>query len=166
LCDKNKLQAITTFAIEDAESSRERTEAPAKTRLDNGETNAQVLVTVPERFIALTFDDAHLLTSDVAPVRAAANGFIDSLGPSDRVGVFTTSGVVTQDFTSNKELLKQALLKLMSRAHTGGHAGDCPNVSYDMAVEVQKGGNMISTSGAPDLSVSAAFMILYERTLA
>jgi len=108
-------------------------------------------VTVPKRFIALTFDDAHLLTSDVAPVRAAANGFNDSLGPRDRVGVFTTSGVVTQDFTSNKELLKQALLKLMSRADTGGHAGDCPNVSYDMAVEVQKGGNMISTSGAPDL---------------
>ena len=66
MCDKNKLRAITTFAIEDAESSRERTEAPAKTRLDNGETNAQVLVTVPERFIALTFDDAHLLTSDVS----------------------------------------------------------------------------------------------------
>jgi VWFA-related protein len=166
LYDNNKLQAISTFAIEDAQSRRERTEAAAKTQLDNGGTNAQAPGTVPERFIALAFDDVHLLTGDVAPMRAAANGFIDLLGPSDRVGVFTTSGVVTQDFTSNKDLLKQALLKLMSRAHTGGHPGACPDVSYDMAVEVENRGNTISTAGAPDLSVSAAFTILYEQTLA
>jgi VWFA-related protein len=169
LYDNNKLQAITTFAIEDSESNRERMEASAKIRVNNGETNAQAPVTVPERFVALTFDDVHLLTGDVAPMRTAANGFIDSLGPSDRGGVFTTSGLVTQDFTSNKELLKQALSKLMlSRAHTGGHAGDCPNVSYDMAAEVKKEGNAMrfSAGGAPDLTMSPAFAILYEQTLA
>jgi hypothetical protein len=45
--------------------------------IPTGETNAQAPGTAPERFIALTFDDVHLLTSDVAPMRAAANGFID-----------------------------------------------------------------------------------------
>jgi hypothetical protein len=38
LYDNNKLQAITTFAIEDADSHRERTEAAAQIRLDNGES--------------------------------------------------------------------------------------------------------------------------------
>jgi VWFA-related protein len=168
LYDNNKLQAVTTFAIEDDESRKQRGEAEAKTQLNNGETPAQIEGTVPERFVALTFDDIHLLTSDVAPMRAAANGVIDAMGPSDRVGVFTTSGVVTEDFTSNKELLKQALLKLMSRADTTGNRGACPNVSYDMAVEVLREGNTIqmTAQGAPDLSISTAFTILYEQTLA
>lgn len=151
LYDNNKLQAITTFAVEDADSHRERTKAAEKSRLDNGETNAQAPVTIPERFIALVFDDVHLLTGDVAPMRTAANGFIDSIGPSDRVGLFTTSEVVTQDFTSNKELLKQALLKVMTRAHT--IKGTCPSVSYDMAIEISKG----------DPNAAA---VLYQQTLA
>lgn len=150
LYENNKLQAITTFAIEDAESRRRRTEEATKTPLDNGETEAQVAVTVPERFVALAFDDVHLLTGDLAPMRNAANGFIDSIGPTDRVGFFTTSGVVTQDFTGNKELLKQALLKVVSRAHTT--ASVCPSVSYDMAVEVSKD--------------PVAYQVLYQQTLA
>jgi VWFA-related protein len=168
LYDNNKLQAITTFGVEDAESREQRREAAAKTQLDDGPADAQVAGTVPERFIALTFDDIHLLNSDVPPMRAAANAFIDSMSPGDRVGVFTTSGVVTQGFTSNKDLLKQAVLKVMSRGHTGGHPGACPDVSYDMAVEVQNGGTTVRMTalGAPDLSSNAAFAILYEQTLA
>jgi VWFA-related protein len=142
LYDNNKLQAITTFAIEDADSRRERTEAAAQIRVDSGENKAPVPVTIPERFVALTFDDEHLLTTDVAPMKTAANGFIDSIGPSDRVGLFTTSGMVTQDFTSDKELLKQSLLKVVSRAHST--RGTCPSVSYDMAIEISKGDPMAS----------------------
>jgi len=167
LYDNNKLQTITAFGIEDAASRAQLTEA-AKTQLNNGEPIAPAAETVPDRFIALTFDDVHLETGDVAPMRLAANAFIDSLAASDRVGFFTTSGVVTQDFTSNKELLKQALLKVMSRAHTGT-SGGCPDVSYDMALEVKKGGDAtisVTAGGAPDLSLNAAFAILYERTLA
>jgi VWFA-related protein len=150
LYDNNKLQAITTFAIEDAESRKERREAAAKTQLDSGETDAQVAGTAPERFVSLTFDDVHLLMTDVAPMRNAASGFIDSIGLSDRVGVFTTSGVVTQDFTSNKELLKQTILKVISRARS--NTGTCPNVSYDMAIEVAKD--------------PTAYTVLYEQAQA
>jgi VWFA-related protein len=167
LYDNNKLQAITAFGIEDAASRKERAEASAKTQLNEGATDAQVAATVPERFVALTFDDVHLTTIDVAPMRAAANGFIDSMARSDRVGVFTTSGQLTQDFTSNKELLKQALLKLMSRAYTGSHPGACPDVSYDMAIATVNGGNLfqMTAGGAPDLT-NGAFAILYQQTLA
>lgn len=88
-----------TFAIEEAESRKERPEAAAKTQLDNGETDAQVAGTVPDRFIALTFDDVYLLNSDVPPMRTAANAFIDSMAPNDRIGFFTTSGLLTDGST-------------------------------------------------------------------
>jgi VWFA-related protein len=167
LFDNGKLQTITTFGVEDAQSRKERTEAAAKTQVNQEGNNEPISGATPDRFIALTFDDVHMATIDIAPMRAAADRFIDAMGPGDRVGIFSTSKLLTQDFTSDKELLKQKLLSLaISRSHLISNPSDCPNVSYDMAVEVGKGGKTISTSGAPDLSVSAAFMILYEQTLA
>ena len=109
LYDNGKLQTISTFAVENDQSRKERTEAALKTQVNNEEHTAQVSGAAPKRFIALIFDDLHLLTSDVAPLTKAAVGFIDSIGPADRVGIFTTSGLLTQDFTSDKELLKQEL---------------------------------------------------------
>jgi VWFA-related protein len=131
LYDNGELQAISTFAIENDQSRKERTEAALKTQVKNEENTTQVSGAAPERFIALTFDDRHLLTSDVAPLTKAADGFIDSIGPTDRVGIFTTSGLSTQDFTSDKELLKQKVLKVMSRAPVDW-------VSYGLAVSVRR----------------------------
>jgi VWFA-related protein len=167
LYDNGKLQPISTFGVEDAESRRERTEVAAKTQVNEEQNGAEPAVTTPERFIALTFDDIHLQTIDVASMRAAAERFIDSIGPADRVGIFRTSGQLTQDFISDKEALKQKLLALMSRGRLTSSAGACPNVSYGMAVQVEKeGGPPIPIGGGPpDLSVSPAFTILVEETL-
>ena len=129
LYDNGKLQTISTFAVENEQSRKERTEAALKTQVNNEENTTQASGAAPERFIALTFDDRHLLTSDVAPLTKAADGFIDSIGPADRVGIFTTSGVLTQDFTSDKELLKREVLKAMSRTPLNW-------VSYGMASSV------------------------------
>ena len=129
LYDNGNLQTISTFAVENDQSRKERTEAALKTQVNNEENTAQVSGAAPERFIALTFDDSHLVTSDVAPLAKAADGFIDSIGPADRVGIFTTSGVLTQDFTSDKELLRREVLKAMSRTPLNW-------VSYGMATSV------------------------------
>ena len=129
LYDNGKLQAISTFAIENDQSRKERTKAALKTQVNSEENTAQLSGAAPERFIALTFDDRHLETSDVAPLTKAADGFIDSIGPADRVGIFTTSGLLTQDFTSDKELLKQEVLKVVSRVRVNW-------VSFGMAVSV------------------------------
>ena len=131
LYDNGKLQTISTFAIENDQSRKERTEAALKTQVNNEENTTQVSGAAPERFIALTFDDKHLLTSDVALLTKAADGFIDSIGPADRLGIFTTSGLLIQDFTRDKELLKQKVLKVMSRVRVNW-------VSYGMAVSVKQ----------------------------
>jgi len=131
--DSGKLQAITTFGLETAKSRKERAEAAAKTQAGEGETAAGGSVSLPERFVALTFDDIHLKMEDAVTVRVAAGRFLDAMSPGDRVGIFSTSGQLTQDFTSDKEVLKQKILGLMPRGALGGHITDCPDVSYYMA---------------------------------
>jgi hypothetical protein len=93
LYDDGKLQTISTFAIENDQSRKERTEAALKTQVNNEGHSAQLAGAAPERFIALMLDDQHLQTSDVAPLIKAADGFIDSMGAADRVGIFTTTGI-------------------------------------------------------------------------
>jgi hypothetical protein len=60
LFDKGKLQPITTFAVETAPWRKERAEAAAKTQASEAESGAGSSATLPERFVALTFDDVHL----------------------------------------------------------------------------------------------------------
>jgi len=94
-------------------------------------------VSLPERFVALTFDDVHLKMADAVNVRLAARRFLDAMSAGDRVGIFSTSGQLTQDFTSDKEALKQKVSGLMPRGALGGHISDCPNVSYYMADHIE-----------------------------
>ncbi|HKM79512.1 MAG TPA: VWA domain-containing protein [Candidatus Acidoferrum sp.] len=133
LFDSGKLQAITTFGVETAKSRKERAEAAAKTQTSEGEIAAGGSVSLPERFVAMTFDDIHLRIEDGVTVRVAAGRFVDAMSPGDRVGIFSTSGQLTQDFTSDKEALKQKVVGLMPRGAMGGHITDCPDVSYYMA---------------------------------
>jgi VWFA-related protein len=133
LYDNGKLQAITTFGVETAKSRMERAEAAAKTQTGEEEAPAGGSVSLPERFVALTFDDIHLKMEDAAYVRVAAAKFLNAISPGDRIGIFSTSGRLTQDFTSDKELLKHKLLGLMPRSAMGGHITDCPDVSHYMA---------------------------------
>lgn len=133
LFDNGKVQPITTFGIETAKSRMERADAAAKTQLSEGETPAGGVVALPERFVAMMFDDIHLNMEDAVTVRLAAGKFIDAMSPVDRVAIFSTSGQVQQDFTNDKEALKSTLLKLIPRNLSGSHTTSCPDVSYYMA---------------------------------
>jgi len=137
LYDNGKLQPITTFGVETAKSRKERAEAAAKTQTGEGESRAGSSVSLPERFVALTFDDVHLRMADAVTLRVAAARFLDAMSPGDRVGIFSTSGELAQDFTSDKEALKQKVSGLMPRGALGGHITDCPDVSYYMADQIE-----------------------------
>jgi VWFA-related protein len=154
LFDNGKLQPISTFGIETAKSRQERADAAAKTQAGEGETPAEGSVVLPERFVAMTFDDVHLKMADAVTVRVAAGKFIDSMTPVDRVGVFSTSGQMTQDFTSDKEALKRTLLKLMPRDLAGSQPSECPEVSHYMA-------DLIANKGDPQ-----ALAVVVNETLA
>ncbi len=128
LYDNGKPQAITHFSIEKAPGA-----SPASTSSEKSEDGKTVepSASAPRRFLALFFDDVHLQMSDVMVVRAAAETYLQqSLGPADRVAIYTSSGQVTLDFTSDQEALRRTLGRLLPRPIVPTVAGlACPDIS-------------------------------------
>lgn len=123
LFDNGKLQTIATFSVESPEAkappSTERPAAqapagaPAQPPQPTGATEAEHPFVMPERFVALFFDDINIAFDDLVRTRDAAARYIAAnLGPADRVGLFTSSGVKHLDFTADRQRLSDALLGL------------------------------------------------------
>ena len=133
--DQGKLQALTTFGVETPATRRERTEAAAKTQQAAGEDSSGEKMALPERFVALVFDDIHLKMEDAVPVRTSAKALIDAMTPTDRMGIYSTSGQLKVEFTTDKPQLEQSLLAVVPRprAEARGGVSGCPDVTYYMA---------------------------------
>ena len=135
LYDQGKLQPITTFGVETPETRRKRTEAAAKTQQGLNEQVPAEKVALPERFVALVFDDIHLKMEDATFARNSARKLVESMTPSDRIGIFGTSEQLSLEYTSDKAALEQALLQVMPRPKMGkiNDVTNCPDVTHYMA---------------------------------
>jgi len=133
--DQGKPQVISTFGTETPESRRDKAEAAAKTQAGEVSEKENALVAIPQRFVALVFDDIHLSNSDATFVRVSAKALIESMTPTDRMGIYSTSGEVTQEFTSDKEALERRMMGVTAHPMTGktNSATNCPDVSHYMA---------------------------------
>jgi VWFA-related protein len=133
--DQGKPQIITTFGLETPETRKKRREEAAKTQQGVTEGSPNSVVGLPERFVALVFDDIHLRIEDATFVRASAKKLIDSMTPSDRIGMFGTSGELKLDYTSDKAALERTLNEVIPRPKMGkiNSIGNCPDVTYYMA---------------------------------
>jgi VWFA-related protein len=131
--DQGKLQTVSSFDVETTSTRRAKAEAAAKTQEDAGDKAGDVKLSLPERFIALVYDDTHLTMQDAIYVRVSAGKFLDSISPSDRVGIYTTSGQVKQEFTSDIATLKKTLLGISPRSLMPSGPTECPYVNYYMA---------------------------------
>jgi len=159
LFDNRKPQAITTFSVETPESQALKA-ATSPTPADDA-SNASTpseSTKLPQRFVALFFDDAHLTMEDAAFVRDAGTRFFSSMAPSDRVGVFTSSGQFTQPFTADHEVLQKSLLSIVPRSmlHASGFH-DCPDVSYYQADLIENRHDAQALSAAAEDAVQCAF---------
>ena len=72
--------------------------------------------TEPLRFLALWIDDVNAkdlaAANDLPRTKTAARRFIaESLHPGTRLGIFTASGTVTQDFTTDTAKCEEAIAK-------------------------------------------------------
>ncbi len=134
LYDQGKLQVITTFGVETPETRKKRVEALLKTQQDADDTSGDK-VALPERFVALVFDDIHLNMGDAAFVRLSAKKLVDGMTPTDRIGIFGTSGQVGLQYTNDKAALEKMLLQIMPRPKMGkiNDVTNCPDVSHYMA---------------------------------
>ena len=133
LFDRGKPQIISKFSIE-------KTETPATLEATASGTSAGKSVLTPtpvpapvaNRFIAYLFDDVHLSFGDLVHARDAADLQIaQSLDGNTRVAIYTTSGLTTADFTSDRAALHAALFALQPRPSTDHYA--CPDISYHQA---------------------------------
>jgi VWFA-related protein len=134
--DQGKLQAISTFGIETANSRRERAEAAVKTQQAAAdESSPAEKVALPERFVALVYDDIHLSMQDAVTVRASSKALIESMTSTDRLGMFGTSGILHKDFTSDKAELLSYLNQIMPHPRMGkiNPTTNCPDVNHYMA---------------------------------
>jgi VWFA-related protein len=110
LFDRGKQQSITQFAAETT-AAQPTTRAPTATAT-NPSTPGALLSTLPQRFVALYFDDLNMSDPDVTHAREAADRYLaTNLQPTDRVALFT-SGNSLLDFTGDPKQMHDALLKL------------------------------------------------------
>src|SRR5450432_2593400 len=141
LYDQGKLQTISTFAVETRETRRAKSEAATKTQLEDGETGKGTSIVLPDRFVALVFDDSHLEMQDIAYIRVQVNKFIDGLPATDRVAIYSTSGQLSHGFTSDKAELKKTVLGLLPHPRFVHSTSDCPDVSHYEADQVENKSN-------------------------
>lgn len=128
LFDNGKPQTISHFSIEKAPGIS--AESATGEKHEEGKTSGTSAPSAPRRFLALYFDDVHLQMQDIMAVRAAAEKYLQqSLGPSDRAAIYTSSGQVTLDFTSDQEALRRTLQRLLPRPIIAvAEALTCPDI--------------------------------------
>ncbi len=124
--DNNQPREITFFSEQRAQPAGPAPAAGAK-----HSAAATLQAPPPEpRSIALFFDDAHASMLGVRMSAEAADRLVaNNLPPSDKVGIFTASGTVSLDFTSDRKLLLAALTRLRPHPSEGVHSTTmCPTL--------------------------------------
>jgi VWFA-related protein len=157
LYDQGKLQNVTNFSVETPETRLERVAAAAKTQ-ENSSEQASKPPTLPERFVSMVFDDIHLALQDATFVRQQAGKFLDSVGPNDRVAIYSTSGQTSLEFTADKEAMHRTILSIVPRPLFPQSLGaDCPDVTYYMADQIVNKNDTQTKSVAVEETVQCEF---------
>ena len=158
LFDNRKQQVISTFAVETPESHIVATTTSSDEAKDPAASAepAKPIASLPQRFVSVVFDDQHINMTDKMFVTNAANKFLDSLAASDRVGIYSTSGQTTQEFTQDHEALKNAILQILPHSPLAG-IHDCPDIDYFQADLIENKRDQQALDVATEDAVQCAF---------
>jgi VWFA-related protein len=137
--DNGKPQVISRFSMEKAGAAAATTSAatPSKPTANPAEPEMAPTAVIPQRFVAYLFDDVHLKDSDIAQTRNAVKRQLRSMTATDRVAIYTTSGLTQIDFTDDRDKLFETLDKIQSHPLGKSAVTPCPNISYYMADLIQ-----------------------------
>ena len=131
LFDKGKPQVISKFSVERA--SRAASQPAVPVAEDTAEKPGPPPSPMATHFVAYLFDDVHSDFGNLAQARDAARKQItETIQPTDRIAIFSTSGQTTLDFTDDRDAIQDTLLRLRPRPKSKT-ASDCPDISYYMA---------------------------------
>jgi VWFA-related protein len=150
-----KLQFITHFSVETPGSAQNQVARGEAIALPPDPTSYSLTdsaaggagksgpgaLTMPSRFVALLFDDAHLDVGDLTRSKLAALRFIDSsVKPNQRLAVFTVSGHNQVDFTDDHAKIRDAITHMIAMpvgAYDPRSQQDCPQITYYQADLIQ-----------------------------
>jgi VWFA-related protein len=134
LYDKGKTQIISKFSIETSGAAAAKSpDAGASPQSAAGPAEPLKPV-LPSRYVAYFFDDIHTKPGDLLQGRQAANRQLDrSLDANTRVGIFTSSGRTTQDFTGDSQKLHAAINRIQPWERGLDKQSDCPSISFYLA---------------------------------
>ncbi len=138
LFDKGKPQVISRFTVEKTGGVAVAEKSSAAEAPGNGpEVGGAKVTVIPERYVAYVFDDLHIDFGDLARLqKAATNHLATSLQPTDRAGIFTTSGQGNLDFTDDRAKLQEAVMRIRVRQMFKQEANECPYMTYYMADQI------------------------------
>lgn len=167
LFDGGKPQTISKFSAEKFGQSVEvRADAGAPAALAQDVPAPPGSVT-PVRYVAFMFDDTHLTFANLVRVRAAAWRFIQSfLRPTERAAIATTSGLVTLDFTSDRDRLHETLNKIFPQNPIVNVSMDCPPISvYQADLIYNKNDSLAITTAITELGACTNSHFSYDEGL-
>lgn len=163
LLDNRKPQTIASFSAETPLSQSLKPSATVNANKDEPAEPAAIEPAgpnpkLPQRFVALMFDDVHMSLDDTTYVRDAASKLFGALALSDRVALYSTSGQLQQAFTSDREVMKKSLLSVVPHP-TSGSAGlhDCPEITYYEADLIENRHDTSASAVAAEDAVQCAF---------
>jgi len=139
LLDNGKAQGITGFSVESPEAKTNPATAGSATQPPPAAgPEAEHPVVMPDRFVALFFDDIHISFEDLVRTRDAAVRYISSnLQPADRVALFTASGDSHLDFTADHDKLHDVLLRIRQHPMPASQ-GNCPEIAEYQAYQISE----------------------------
>jgi len=129
LSDNGKPQSVTAFSVEHykATAAGEPPAPPATTAKPAAPSEAAPVPALAQRYVAFYFDDLVVSVEDMVRTRQAAERYIaSSMQPSDRAGIFTSSGLGVLDLTDDRAKLREALANLQPHPRTLPPEHDCP----------------------------------------
>jgi len=136
LSDKGKPQEIIKFSTETpTHPPVYRTSATDEMAAES--EGGRAAAVLPERFVAYMFDDVNTSFGDLGRTRDAALRHVGTLGPKERAAVYTISGVISQEFTDDRDALESTIKRIFPHPVTGTGVPECPDISYYQADLIQ-----------------------------
>jgi VWFA-related protein len=158
--DNGKRQQIQEFVVEEAAERPPEIAGVAQPQGGSMATSAFHPFVAPKSFTALFFDDLHLDFESLSNVRNASFRYLSKAALStERVGVFTSSGKTTLDFTDDRAKLDDMLNRIRPQHLPGAGMKDCPELSHYQAHEIMNNNDQ----GAMHLAISDAIMFCGAR---
>ena len=130
--DDGKPREIAAFS----EQHAGRVSASGSPRTDT----ATDVTAPPPRAIALFFDDMHIAPLGLSRAKTAAHKLVDSkMRPGDRLAVYTDSGEVVLDLTTDKAALASAIERIKAHPQRGSSGvAVCPTLTPYQAYVIAK----------------------------